>query len=68
MSLDITKISAQIGDMVATLKCSNQENSDHLKSAIDKLSDSKLNLDKLKRKIADSRTTAQAGGRIGRQS
>jgi hypothetical protein len=59
MSLDITKISAQIGDMVATLKCSNRENSDHLKSAIDKLSDSKLNLDKLKRKIADSRTTAQ---------
>jgi hypothetical protein len=59
MSLDLTKISSQIGDMVRALKSAGHDRARHLNAALDKLNDSSLNFEKLNHKIAESRTTAQ---------
>jgi hypothetical protein len=56
MTLDITQISAQIGEMVAGIKIDSRERSEHLRAAMSKLTDPDLNLEKLKRKIAAART------------
>ncbi len=56
MTLDITKIAGQIGDMVIKMKSGNQGLREHLKCAQDKLCDSTINLEALKRKIADAKT------------
>jgi hypothetical protein len=45
--------------MVEKLKSANQDGSERLKKALDKLGDANLNIEKLKRKIAESKTTAQ---------
>jgi hypothetical protein len=59
MSLDLTKIYTQIGQMVDTLKFTNREGQKHLQCALDKIGDIDLNIEKLKRKIADSKTVTQ---------
>jgi hypothetical protein len=59
MSIDLPKISSQIGEMVIKLKLSGSDNSEHLKTALRVLGDSDQNFEKLKFKIADSKTTAQ---------
>ena len=56
MTLDITQISTQIGEMVGRIKTGNRERSEHLRAAMTKLSDPALNLEMLKRKIAAART------------
>ena len=56
MTLDITQISNQIGQMVGNIKTGNSERSEHLKSAMSKLCDPDINLEALKRKIAAART------------
>lgn len=56
MTLDITKISPQIGDMILKIKSGTQERSEHLKCAAGKLCDQTINLELLKRKIAGART------------
>jgi GNAT superfamily N-acetyltransferase len=56
MSIDLTKISSQIGEMVNKLKSANRDSSEHLQRALD---NTNLNIEKLKRKIAESKTTAQ---------
>jgi hypothetical protein len=56
MTLDITKVAAQVGDMVAKIKSGNDERREHLKSAVDKLGDKNINLDVLKHKIGAART------------
>ena len=56
MTLDITQIGAQIGEMVGRIKTDSRERSEHLKAAMTQLNDPGLNLEALKRKIAASRT------------
>ena len=56
MSLDITRISTQIGEMVGRIKTDNRERSEHLGTALRKLGESDLDLEKIKRKIASART------------
>lgn len=59
MTVDFNKISPQIGEMVEKLKSVNQDTLGHLNRALDTLGDVNLNIEKLKRKIAESKTTAQ---------
>jgi hypothetical protein len=56
MTLDVTKIALQIGQMTATMKSHTQEKREHLKCARDKIGDKNLNLEALKRKIITART------------
>jgi hypothetical protein len=58
MTLDITKIAPQIGDMVVKIKSGAQERREHLKYAQDKLCDKSLNPEALKRKIVSAHTTS----------
>jgi hypothetical protein len=55
VTLDITKIAGQIGDMVIKMKSGNQELREHLKCALDRLCDDSVNFEKLKRKIEASK-------------
>jgi hypothetical protein len=59
MSLDLTKVTSQISEMVDNLQASSEEGLEHLKCALEKLNDRHLDIEKLKRKIAGSKTTAQ---------
>jgi len=56
MTLDLTKIAPQIGEMIIKIKSGNQERQEHLKYAQDKLGDAGINIEKLKRKILDAKT------------
>lgn len=56
MTLDITRIAPQIGDMVAKIKSGSEERHEHLKCAQNKLCDKNLNIESLKRKIIGART------------
>jgi hypothetical protein len=55
MTLDITKVASQVGEMLDKLKSDNRELLHNLKSARDKLTDPKLEIEKLKKKIAASK-------------
>ena len=57
MSLDLTKVAAQIITMVSGLKDAREERQKRLRFALDTLTEPSIDLDKLKRKIAASRTT-----------
>jgi len=59
MTLDLHKIAPQIGEMVARLKSNSREQQEHIKRALDTLCDKSINVEKLKRKIEDSRTLSQ---------
>jgi hypothetical protein len=54
MTLDITKVASQVGEMLTKLKSDNEQLLHNLKSARDKLNDQSLDIDKLKRKISAS--------------
>jgi hypothetical protein len=56
MSLDITQTIAQISQMMSKIKTDNRELSEHLRTAMSKLSASEFDIDQLKRKIAAART------------
>lgn len=56
MTLDISKVASQVGEMIARVKSGHQEHREHLKCAVDKLCDKDIDLEKLKRKIISSRT------------
>jgi hypothetical protein len=56
MTLDITQISVQIGEMVGRIKTGNRERGEHLRAAMTRLGDPDINLEMLKRKIAAART------------
>jgi len=55
--LDLTKVAAQVGGMVARLKDARKERQEHLQNALDVVSNEAIDLDDLKRKIAASKTT-----------
>ncbi len=64
MSLDLTKVAAQVGGMIARLKAGSKERQEHLQCALDALCNKDTDLDHLKRKIASSRTTWLVAGPV----
>jgi len=56
MTLDLTKITVQIAEMVEGIKNENRNRNLHLQSAVTRLKDGNLNLDDLKRKILTAKT------------
>jgi len=57
MALDLNKVAAQIGSMVARLKAGREERRKHLQRALETLHEQSANLDRLRKKIALSKTT-----------
>jgi len=57
VSLDLTKVASQVGGMIASLKAGVGERQKHLQSALEVAGSEAIDLDKLKRKIAASKTT-----------
>jgi hypothetical protein len=57
MTLDISKVAIQVGEMVEELKSDQAEHLQHLKYAQDKLNDPNLDVEKLKSKIVAAKTT-----------
>ncbi len=64
MSLDLSKVAARVGDMVARLKAGSKERQEHLHCALDALHNKTANLEILKRKIAASKTTWLVAGLV----
>ena len=64
MSLDLTKVVAQVGGMVARLKAGVKERQKRLQRALDVLHNQASNLDYLTKKIASSRTTWLVAGLV----
>lgn len=64
MSLDLSKIAAQVEDMVTRLKDGIGQRQQHLKQALDVLNDKDIDLDTLKRKIAVSKTSWLVAGLV----
>ena len=56
MTLDITKVASQVGEMVIKIKSGNAERHEHLKCAVNRLSDQNIDLERLKHKINSART------------
>ena len=63
MSLDLIKVVAQVGDMVARLKAGSRERQEHLQFALDTLHKA-TDLDYLQKKIASSKTTWLVAGLV----
>lgn len=57
MSLDLSRVATQVITMIARLRDSRLEHRQRLRYAMDTLSDRSIDLEKLKKKIAASRTT-----------
>ncbi|MFC2016411.1 DNA double-strand break repair nuclease NurA [Chloroflexota bacterium] len=64
MSLDLTKVAAQVGGMVTRLKASGEGRRKRLQHALDVLRDKSTDLDYLRRKIASSKTTWLVAGLV----
>ncbi len=64
MSLDLTKVASQVGEMAANLKAGGKERQQRLNSALAVLQEKATDFDKLKRKIAASRTTWMLAGLV----
>jgi GNAT superfamily N-acetyltransferase len=64
MSLDLTKVAAQVGSMVARLKSGGREREERLQNALSVLNDNSLDLDKLAKKIEASQTTWLVAGLV----
>ena len=64
MSLDLTKVAAQVGSMVARLKAGGEERKKRLQYALDVLHDKSIDLDHLRKKIDSSKTTWLVAGLV----
>jgi len=64
VSLDLTKVAAQVGGMVTRLKAGSKERQEHLQFALDALHNKATDLDYLKKKIALSKTTWLVAGLV----
>jgi GNAT superfamily N-acetyltransferase len=62
MSLDLTKVAAQVGSMVARLKAGGEERQRRLQQALKVFQDKSLDPEKLKRKIDSAKTTWLVAG------
>ncbi|MFC1952651.1 DNA double-strand break repair nuclease NurA [Chloroflexota bacterium] len=57
MSLDLTRVASQVGEMLSRLKSGLNERQEHLKYALDTASSQADRIDDLRKKIASGRTT-----------
>ncbi len=57
MSLDLTRVASQVGEMLSRLKAGLSERQEHLSFALDTLNSQADRIDDLKKKIASGRTT-----------
>ncbi len=64
MSLDLIKVVAQVGSMIARLKAGVDERQQRLQQALDILRNQEGNIEDLTRKIASSRTTWLVAGLV----
>jgi hypothetical protein len=64
MSLDLTKVAAQVGNMVARLKASGEQRQRRLQKALDTINDNSLDIERLKTKIDSSQTTWLVAGLV----
>lgn len=64
MSLDLTKVAAQVGSMVARLKASGEDREKRLQNALNILQDKSLDLERLSKKIEASQTTWLVAGLV----
>ena len=64
MSLDLTKVAAQVGSMVARLKAGGEEREKRLQHALDVLHNKSIDLDHLRKKIDSSKTTWLVAGLV----
>jgi GNAT superfamily N-acetyltransferase len=64
MSLDLTKVAAQVGNMVARLKASGEQRQRRLQQALDVLNDKSIDIEGFKKKIDSSQTTWLVAGLV----
>jgi hypothetical protein len=64
MSLDLTRVVAQVGSMVARLKAGGRDREERLQNALGVLNDKSLDLDRLGKKIEASKTTWLLAGLV----
>jgi len=64
MSLDLTKVAAQVGSMVARLKAGGEERKKRLQYALNILHDKSIDPDQLRKKIEASQTTWLVAGLV----
>ena len=64
MSLDLTKVAAQVGGMVARLKAGSEERQNRLRQSLAVLHNQASDLEHLTRKIASSKTTWLVAGLV----
>ena len=62
--MDLTKVAAQVGSMVARLKAGGEERKKRLQHALDILHDKSIDLDHLRKKIDSSKTTWLVAGLV----
>jgi len=65
MSLDLTKVASQVGGMVTKLKAGVAERQRRLQNALDVVGNEAIDLNNLKKKIADSKTTWLVADLVG---
>ncbi len=64
MTLDITKVASQVGDMIEKIRSGRSERLEHLTFAVDKLNDKSINLESLKYKIMQAKTPNWSPARL----
>jgi len=64
LSLDLTKVAAQVGAMIAGLKDRRAEREKRLRFALDTMTDPAIDLEALKKKVAAARTTWLVAGLV----
>ncbi len=64
MSLDLSRVAPQVGRMVSRLRDDREEREKRLQSAMEVINDGALDLEKLQRKAAESRTTWLVAGLV----
>jgi hypothetical protein len=64
MTLDITRVASQVGDMIGKIRSGRSERQEHLKCAVDKLGDKNINLESLKYKIMQAKTPNWSPARL----
>jgi len=64
MSLDLTRVAAQVGSMIARLKAGGKDREERLQNALGVLNDNSLDLAKLGKKIEVSKTTWLVAGLV----
>jgi hypothetical protein len=64
MTLDITRVASQVGEMIMKIKSSRNKRQENLICAVDKLCDKNIDLESLKRKIIQAKTPNWSPARL----